>query len=128
MRTTIKNIVIALTLIAILIVGITVTVMNKATVGDVTGEPYSIKQTAYSPFGAGTWVYYNEEGKERPLNCTRVFTINCENDNKTVIFTATIDNKSQVLMFPKITINGKEQEIFCAKDFFTTTTCLTTLN
>lgn len=127
MRTTIKNTAITLTLIIVLVFGIMVTVMSKAEVGNVTGKPYSIKQTTYSPFGAGTWVYYNEKGAERPLTCTKVFTINCKNDNNTVIFTATVDNKNQILMFPSIKINGEEHKIICAKDFFTTS-CRTTLN
>lgn len=110
--------------VIVAIVGIIFTIGNSINVGNVEGKPYSIKQTSAVFIGAGNWIYYDEDGQEKPLNCSRLIVVTCDSEDGRVHFTATL-SKNNAATFPAITIDGKPQDIHCAARFIGTE-CLTT--
>ena len=113
--------------VVVLIIVIVFTIGRSINIGDVTGKPYSVKLTNNVSFGTGDWVYYNEAGQEKPLNCDRSFArITCESENGELEFRATL-GKRNAITFPSITVNGKKQTVQCA-DRLIGADCLTTIN
>lgn len=113
--------------IVVFIIVIVFTIGRSINIGDVTGKPYSVKLISNVNFGTGDWVYYNEAGQEKPLNCERSFArITCESENGELEFSATL-GKRNAITFPSITVNGEKQSIQCA-DRLIGADCLTTTN
>lgn len=111
--------------VIVAIIAIIFTIGNSINVGNVEGKPYSIKQTSAVVIGAGNWIYYDEDGQEKPLNCSRLIVVTCDSEDGRVHFTTTLSGKNNVATFPAITIDGKPQDIHCAARFIGTE-CLTT--
>lgn len=113
--------------VVVLIIVVVFTIGRSINIGDVTGKPYSVKLTSTINFGTGDWVYYNEAGQEKPLNCERSFAhITCESENGELEFSATLGKRSAIT-FPSITVNGEKQSIQCANRLIGAD-CLTTMN
>lgn len=112
-------------LVIAVILGIGYTISNSVKVGNVEGHAYSVKLTNGTFIGAGNWIYYTPTGEERPLKCTRFLNIECKSEDGVVKFSTQID-KNDNLTFPRIEVNGKAQDIICAKRFIGSE-CLTTM-
>lgn len=103
--------------IALVVLGVGTLAINSAAVGEIEGKPYSVKRTERGFFNPGTWVYYNSDGIETPLDCKRaLFGVECS-DGEKVKFSAH-SNKSDDISFPSITVNGEERDIRCANRGF----------
>lgn len=111
-------------IVIVAVIAIIFTIGNSVKVGSVDGKPYSLKQTSAVVIGAGNWIYYDEDGQEKPLHCSRFITVTCDSEDGRVHFTATT-GKNNVITFPSITIDGEPQNINCAARIVGTE-CLTT--
>lgn len=111
--------------VILIIVVAVIAIARSANIGDVTGKPYSVKLTSPLTFGPGTWVYYDDDGQEQPLNCERFFNITCESENGDIEFSVTV-GKNNTLSFPHIKVNGEDQNIDCIYRGFSAD-CLTTM-
>ena len=120
-----KSLGIVLAVILLIIVSV-IAIGHSMNIGDVTGKPYSVRLTSHVNFGTGDWVYYNEAGQEKPLNCERSFArITCESENGELGFSATLGRRGGITS-PSITVNGEKQTVQCATRFIGAD-CLTTI-
>lgn len=96
------------------VIALIVTMNNSARIGEVAGHSYSVEHTSKLGLPHNNWVYYDNTGEKKPLNCSNILRLTCTSEDGTFKFNGTLSGKNYTLMFPEATLNGNPIKMDCA--------------